>query len=390
MACFDTPTQLLTTQQLASQFAVCDHWFSSIPGPTWPNRFFLHGASSNAIDYSPTPTQIGTWELPLFGFKYPNGSIYDALNTYGIPYTFYGDLSNQFSDDPNNGSALGAIPQVTSLSGVTLLDINNLKNFPADLANPYPYAYTFIEPNYGDVTGTYEGGSSQHPMDDVYGGEALLEYVYNAIRNSPIWNTSLLIITYDEHGGFYDSVAPGAATAPNDGSGIGTKYGFNFEQYGVRVPAIVVSPLIPAGTVDHTVYDHTSVLATLESIMSFPPLTNRDANANPLNPNLFTLTTPRTDCPEKLASPSLAMKVKRKFRTADEDAKLMSQPLPESGNLIGFLHIMMKAEYELAGKTEAAEKGILENFKEIKTRGDAKEYILKIQSRIEEERAKRK
>jgi phospholipase C len=200
MACFDTPTQLLTTQQLASQFAVCDHWFSSLPGPTWPNRFFLHGASSNAIDYSPTPTQIGTWELPLLGFKYPHGSIYNALDNAGIPYRFYADRSNQFSDDPDKASFLGSIPQVTSLSGVTILDVNNINNLPADLANPYPYTYTFIEPNYGDVTGTYEGGSSQHPMDDVYGGEALLEFVYNAIRNSPLWSQSLLIITYDEQG----------------------------------------------------------------------------------------------------------------------------------------------------------------------------------------------
>jgi phospholipase C len=120
------------------------------------------------------------------------------------------------------------------------------------------------------------------------------------------------------------------------------------------------------------------------------PLTSRDASANPLNPNLFTLTAPRTDCPVKLTSPSLAMKIKREPRTADEEASLMNQPLPESGNLIGFLHIMMKAEFELAGKTEAAETGILENFKEVKTRGQAKEYILKIQSRIEEARAMRK
>jgi phospholipase C len=97
-------------------------------------------------------------------------------------------------------------------------------------------------------------------MDDVYGGEHLLAAVYAAIRNSPYWNTSLLIITYDEHGGVYDSVnPPGGAPAPGDNPSYGySTHGFTFEQYGVRVPAIIVSPLVPAGTVDHTLYDHSS------------------------------------------------------------------------------------------------------------------------------------
>jgi phospholipase C len=381
MACFDTANQLPCMYQLAQEFAVCDHWFSSLPGPTWPNRFFLHGASSNAIDYSPTSLQIGTWELPLQGFKYPNGSIYNSLNNASIPYRFYNDNTNSFTDDPQNGSILGSVAQVSSLSGVTMLDINSINNFASDLKNPYPYGYTFIEPNYGDITSTYEGGSSQHPMDDVFGGEGLLKAVYEAIRNSPIWETSMLIVIYDEHGGFYDSVAPPSATAPNDGSGNGTKYGFNFQQYGVRIPAIIASPLIPKGTVDHTIYDHSSVLATLESIFGLSSLTQRDANANNLV-NLLSLSTARTDCPSSLVNPPKHMKATRMVRTEIEQNKLMSQPIPESSNLMGFLHIMLKTEYELSNKTEADEKRILESFKEIKTRGQAMEYIKEIQSRV--------
>ena len=133
--------------------------------------------------------------------------------------------------------------------------MHDVANLASDLNGSYPYAYAFIEPNYCDVTsGSYQGGSSQHPMDGVNQGENLIADVYEAIRNSPLWNTSLLIITCDEHGGFYDSVPPGAIAAPADGSSNTlNENGFAFDQAGVRVPAVVISPLIPANTVDHTV-----------------------------------------------------------------------------------------------------------------------------------------
>jgi len=120
--------------------------------------------------------------------------------------------------------------------------------------------------------------------DDVHGGEQLLASVYAAIRESPYWNNSLLIITYDEHGGFYDCVAPGVAVGPGDNPNYGpNKHGFDFTQYGVRVPAVVVSPLIPGGTVDHTVYDHTSILKTITQLFGLGPLTDggRAVWANP-------------------------------------------------------------------------------------------------------------
>ena len=142
---------------MATEFAICDQWHSSIPGPTWPNRFFVHGASSSGLDASPSTAQIGGWELPDEGFQYPNGSIYQALAKAGIPYRFYNDTTglpqelSLYSDDPRNGSLAGAVPQVSALSGVTLLDINSLGQFASDLQGPYPYPYTFIEPHYGDI-----------------------------------------------------------------------------------------------------------------------------------------------------------------------------------------------------------------------------------------------
>jgi hypothetical protein len=169
--------------------------------------------------------------------------------------------------------------------GITyFVNTNAFSSFASDVMGPYPYTYTFIEPNYGDVFGgSYVGGSSQHPMDSVARGEALIKATYETIPNSPLWERSLLIITYDEHGGFYDSVQPGGATPPGDGSPNDPSInsgGFLFDWYGVRVPALIVSPLIPQGTVDHTLYDHASVPATLEALCGLTPMTNRDKGAN--------------------------------------------------------------------------------------------------------------
>jgi phospholipase C len=384
MACFATPNQLPVLYQLAIQFALCDQWHSSLPGLTWPNRFFLHGASSSGMDANPSTGQIEKWELS--GFTYPNGSIYDALNNASIPYRFYNDTTggqvlgqSLYSDDPAKGSAVGAVPQVTSLHGVQLAEIYSLEQFASDLQGPYPYPYTFIEPHYGNVRdNTYEGGSSQHPMDDVYGGEHLLAAVYAAIRNSPYWDTSLLLITYDEHGGLYDKVAPVAATPPGDNPPSGYNVnGFKFDLYGVRVPAIVVSPLIPAGTVDHTLYDHSSVLKTLEDLFELNPLTNRDAAANSVL-NLLSLKTPRTDCPTSLNGAAPLLMAARPRITAEERALLDAQPVPESGNLVNALHTLRKAHIELSGRTPPEIAAIHARFEMIQTRGDAEAYALSV------------
>jgi phospholipase C len=389
MACFATPKQLKVIYQLATEFAICDQWYSSLPGPTWPNRFFLHGASSSGLDDSPSKTQMGQWELPGQGFQYPHGSIYDALGAAGIPYRFYNDSTGApleqslYSDNPQNGSAVGAVAQVSSLSGVTLLDINSLRSFAADLQGPYPYPYTFIEPHYGDVvSGSYAGGSSQHPMDDVYGGENLLAGVYAAIRNSPYWDTSLLIITYDEHGGFYDSVAPPPAPAPGDNPDYGyNKHGFNFERYGVRVPAVIVSPLIDAPTVDHTLYDHSSVPKTLERLFGLSPLTQRDESSNDVV-HLLSRTAPRQDCPTSLVSPVPALKAVRPLVDPGKRARSDGQALPQSGNLAGTLQILRKTEIELSGQTPPEIAAINSRFNAIQTRGQARAYIESVMEKV--------
>jgi phospholipase C len=153
-------------------------------------------------------------------------------------------------------------------------------------------AFTFLEPSW-DAT-----GNSQHPNYDVAAGEQLIHDVYYTLRSGKNWASTLLIVTYDEHGGCYDHVAPPAdAVPPGDGT-IG-EFGFDFTRFGVRVPAVLVSPLIAAGTVYRAAQgriDHTSVLRTIHERWSTDPLTQRDRAAASLG-DVLTLATARQDDP---------------------------------------------------------------------------------------------
>lgn len=349
MACFDTASQLKVTYTVARQSAVCDAWHASLPGPTWPNRFFLHGASSSGLDDSPIHDDQIRWEFGInTPFRYANGSIYDRLKDNKIPYRFYHDSDvigfSLYSDDPLKGSPLGAIPQVCAIAGVSKLEFHSMDRFARDLQTNYPYPYTFIEPNYGDYH-TYEGGSSQHPMDDVYGGEQLLSAVVDAIQKSPHWSSSVLIVCYDEHGGFYDSVIPPIAVPPGDNSapyGL-NQHGFAFDRLGVRVPAMIVSPLVDAG-VDPTRYDHSSVCKFLEDLWKMAPLTDRDRYANSPYPRLRD--TPRD---LRIDLPTMIPPVR-----AERPAPSADRALPRSGNVVGALANLRKLEGELVERLSDA------------------------------------
>ena len=437
MACFDTRKELPVLFQLACEFAICDHWFSSVPGPTWPNRFFVHGASSAGWADSPQTKDEIPWET-FAGFRYANGSTFDALRASGQRWRLYNDNHNRYSDDPSGPEFGGWISQVASLKGISQLDVRSIDDFARDLqvttpdgAPAYTEVYTFIEPNFGksffarqppqkgvapqDLAGpTYKGGSSQHPEDDPSGGEGLIKAVYEAIRSSPLWNTSLLVIVYDEHGGFYDSVKPGRAIPPGDapppGQTTRNTRGFDFSQYGVRVPAVIVSPLIPRGTVDHTVYDHASIPATLERLLHLQPLTKRDACANDVL-HLLTSPAPRDDCPKTLSSPApanrggleetmaagftalahalgeMASQGERAVERVHADsAAVADTPLPVSGNVVGLLHILLKTELEcgtLAGLSHDEQARIVENYQRIDTHARAQAYVESVAARIE-------
>ncbi len=374
MKCF-APEQLPILTTLAREFAVCDHWFSSMPGPTWPNRFFIHAASSGGLDHSPSTENVAT-SLLINGYKFDNGTIFDRLDAEGVSWSVYkGD----------------AFPQTLAINGMTLQlaegRFRDFADFNADVQNAdYATTYAFIEPDYHVIT-DFVGGNSQHPKDDVTLGEALIKQVYETIRNSPHWESSVLVVTYDEHGGFYDHVPPPQTIAPGDTptDPENNRYGFDFTQLGVRVPTIIVSPLIPRSTIDHTVYDHTSVLATLEHILGVLPLTNRDKLANSFY-HLFSLLTPRTDAPQSLPEPAqsgiaLAAASEEHVAVSQMAANPAKAAAPLDAALQGFLHVAYLRDRQASPPPEQAQRTIY--FHSINSRAAAKRYLSEVRQKVE-------
>jgi phospholipase C len=285
------PGALPVLTALAKEFVLCDHWFSAMAGPTEPNRMFVHAATSGGWDDSPTN---GDYE-EIFGAKstganagisFEHGTIFDALRLAHVPFRIY---------------AGDGFPQVGLLSGISLYDdVEDFANFTGDINDPrYDAAYTFIEPRYDTISqnlGLPFVNNSQHPTNSVALGEALIKAVYEAIRNSPHWNQSMLIITWDEHGGFFDHVTPPPSTRIPTGSPskdtVGKPHGFMFDRYGPRVPAVVVSPWCPQNLIEHRQLEHSIIPATIEQLFGLGPLTNRDTDVVGLQ-TLATLTAPR-------------------------------------------------------------------------------------------------
>ncbi len=251
------PSDVPALTTLANEFAVCDQWFASAPCQTWPNRFFVHcatagGYENNDAKHAPFPMNTIFNEL-------------DGLKTWKI----------YFHDFPQ--SAL-----LSRLWG----RFENFKLFDAFLADAKAGTlpnYSFIEPMYYPTLETPP--NDMHPPHNVAYGDALVASVYNAVRSSPNWSSTMLIVTFDEHGGCYDHVPPPPAVSPEI-----PRPGqvFAFDRYGVRVPAVIVSPMTspmilraPAGT---TPFDHTSVISTVRNCFGVGThLTARDAKAPDLS-----------------------------------------------------------------------------------------------------------
>jgi phospholipase C len=218
-------------------------------------------------------------------------------------------------------------------------------------------------------------------LDDVTSGERLIKQTYEALRKSPLWTNSLLILTWDEHGGFYDHVTPPKAVAPGDKTvtaGNLNKYGFSFEQYGVRVPAIIVSPFIPKNTIDHRLYDHSSVPATIEKLFGFAPLTKRDAQANNVT-SLLSLNSPRNT---PLTMPDPANSGEAAQMVMAELAKPAPADVPANiGNVPGFLQSALSGDLALSAPAEHA--AIVARFKRIKTMKDAENYMNEVKQKAE-------
>lgn len=299
---FFTPEQVPVISQLARAFGVSDRWHASAPCQTWPNRFFAHTGTANGyVNNMPTH------------FPYMMDTVFNRLSGVGQSWGIY------YHD----------IPQSVTLSRLWLNARDHFHDFDGDFirdaaAGKLP-AYSFIEPRYFTSTLLNKIPNDEHPPHNVAYGEELIASVYNAVRGGPGWKNTLLVITYDEHGGCYDHVVPPPATPP----GGQTPDGFDFRFFGVRVPTVIVSPYVRPGSVirpsELTPFDHTSIIATLRKLFGFAALTPRDAAA----PDLLTALSAEAtnDGPASITAPAVPPAPAQVARAAAQPPNGLQQSL---------------------------------------------------------------
>lgn len=290
-----TPHQLPVLNGLAGQYAISDEWFCSMPSCTDANRSFaLTGSAQGQCNNFMDPPQYIFWpEQPH------RASIWKQLWANGITdWKLYN--STEWMDHVFSYQLFldGQIPTVdASVASGSTQYLAPVADFYADAAAGTLPAFSYIEPIWIGASGT----TSYHPGEDLVAGELQLNQVYNALRNGPNWENTLLIVTFDEHGGIFDHVAPPYAVNPwpND-----VADGFRYDMMGPRVPAIMASPWIEPKTVFRsstgTAYDHTSILATLLDWFGVPRsqwfLGDR-VNQAPTLENVLTRAKPRKTAP---------------------------------------------------------------------------------------------
>lgn len=371
MNCF-TPEQVPVITALAKEFVVCDRWFCSMPGPTEPNRWFVHAGTAGDFDESPTDLEIvESMTDPLGGFEFENGSIFNHLEKAGVKYRIY---------------ACDEFPNVAELSGVSrTFDIDDFDDFAEDVASEsYDAAYTFIEPSY-DVFEEFKGGNSQHPLGSAKAGELLIKRTYEALRKSPLWASSMLVILYDEHGGFYDHVVPPSARPTGSK---GRRYGFMFDRLGPRVPAVIVSPLIPGNLIDHRIYEHSSVISTLIDLFNLGPLTARTSASSGFK-HLASLDVPREDTPMTLPDPMGGV-VARSMKLTVADAVAAKPEALVKDDPTGSIAMVVRSglaqHLEVTPVSEHA--AIRERVKSLRTNGEALEYLKEVAVLVKQARQK--
>ena len=279
------PEQVPVISELGRSFGVSDRWHASAPNQTWPNRFFVHtGTAGGYVNNSPPH------------FPYLMSTIFDRLSQRRRSWRIY------HHDIPLSGALLSILNELPG----HLASFE--EDFVSDAAAGRLPNYSFIEPRYFPSLVLRRMPNDQHPPHNVAYGELLIARCYNALRNGAGWEQTLFIVIYDEHGGIYDHVPPPVAVSPDDSF----PDGFKFDRYGVRVPAVVVSPWIPAGSIvrppagSRFPFDHASVLSTLRKLFDLgEPLTRRDAAAPDLLAAL-SLAEPSNSGPPNLALPAIA------------------------------------------------------------------------------------
>ncbi len=292
-----TPAQAPALNGLARAFGVSDRWFASAPCETWPNRYFTHTGTA------------GGWvnnERSHFPYRWPRvlPTIFRRMDSRGYKWRIY------FDDLPQTSTLVDLWPKVPTRFCLYQ------DEFERHAKGGRLAHYSFIEPRY--YSGLRSPPNDQHPPHDIRYGDQLVASVYNAVRASPSWERTLLVVTYDEQGGCFDHVPPPAAVPP----GGRAPDGFRFDRYGVRVPAVIVSPFVPAGSVIRPPpgpegqpaypFCHCSIQATLHKLFDLgPPLTPRVAAAPDLL-SALSLTAPEGQGPQKSSPTSVRLRSRKR------------------------------------------------------------------------------
>ena len=278
---------------LAAEYCVVDRWFSSVPGATWPNRLYaMAGHANGKRDDEPVPI----YDLPTF-VRY--------LDEAHVDWRWYSfDPGTLRAVDPeyrlSHHDRFGYVDQrKLTIEEEDVGTLAEKGSFLDDVAAGNLPAVSWIDPHFKDLRVLGPDSNDDHPPSDVLAGQDLILTIYHALSsNSETWQKTLFIIVYDEHGGFYDHVAPPAATDDDP----------NFRRLGVRVPALLVSPLVAPGSTSSRLlgrdfhFDHTSIMKTIFTRFcqvdgQIPAMTARVAAANHLG-HLLTGGPPRADVPD--------------------------------------------------------------------------------------------
>ncbi|KAI4305921.1 hypothetical protein L6164_029247 [Bauhinia variegata] len=300
------PDMVPVYKTLVSEFAVFDRWFASVPASTQPNRLYIHSATSAGATSN---------VAALLAKGYPQRTIFENLHDAGIDFGIY----------YQNIPATLFYKDLRKLKYMFKFHSYDL-SFKRHAQEGKLPGYVVVEQRYMDTK--LAPANDDHPSHDVYQGQKFVKEVYETLRASPQWNETLLLITYDEHGGFYDHVPTPVSGVPSPDGIVGPEpFNFTFNRLGVRVPTIAISPWIEKGTVVHgpnvspsptSEYEHSSVTATVKKIFNLPSfLTQRDQWAGTFEGIVQTRTEPRTDCPEQLPEP-----VKIREGEPKEDGKM--------------------------------------------------------------------
>jgi phospholipase C len=283
---------------LAQNFVLCDQWYAEVPGPTMPNRLYMHAATSAG------------WARNDWSVALDSVTIYEQVQASGRTWAVYYSDQNEVAQYSRINAQRANFKLYES-------------GFAADAAAAKLANYSFIIPRFA---GSAKDGpvTSMHAPQDVRPGDQLVADVYAALRSSPQWPQTLFIVTFDEHGGYFDhanpptAVNPDGINSPAPGDKASFAPPFAFDRLGLRVPTILASPYLAKGAVCSKLLQHTSILATVRKLFGISAaLTKRDAAAATFE-DLFAAA-PRSDTPVTLVSQAAALPIPFDAKTAATD-----------------------------------------------------------------------